>query len=49
MRMKILQWMIVAAFVWVAWPWAWWIIRAAIWLLVVVWRGLTPLFAGHII
>lgn len=40
MIVKIIQWMIVGAFVWVARPWAWLIIRTAIWLLVVVWNGL---------
>ena len=40
--MKIFQWLIVAVFMWFAWPWAWWIIRAA-WLgLTVVWHGAGP-------
>jgi len=37
---KIFQWMIVLTFAWFAAPYAWRILRAAIWLLVVVWTGL---------
>lgn len=37
---RFMQLIIVAAFAWFAWPWAWWIMRAAVILLLVVWNGL---------
>lgn len=42
MIVKVLQWAIVALFCWYAWPWAWWVIRALVWIIVQVSHGAGP-------